>query len=384
MTAVPLASGYRSAWTSKPALGVLEPGPVADLHVLHHDVGGGVLHVVGQHVRRRPVVEAEEGVGRLVPLPGDVGRAREVDVHTRDRRPPGWGVGRVGEDRLGWGVHGGMRAVDDGARGVVGVRRDVSRRVDHQRVAVTDVDIDDGRGVDVGDHRVDAADVGQQRVAELPEDADVDVAGRADRADQRRVLALEHGGEAGDAALDGLLEDDVGLVEARLGPAGRVVVDLHRHGGPLGNAAARRRFPGERAGGRRCRRRRGGRLHLGGRVLVRGGGRTGAEQQPGQSGGRQHAPGERTPRPGCGNRRKSPSLGVDRTGVGPASGVIPRGEHAAAPPSREAVRRTRCRLRCPRARRHRCRPRSSCHRNCRRRSPVPTRNGRTRSPWRGG
>ena len=47
------------------------------------------------------------------------------------------------------------------------------------------------------------------------------------------VLALEHGGEAGDAALDGLLEDDVGLVEARLGPAGRVIVDLHRHGGSL-------------------------------------------------------------------------------------------------------------------------------------------------------
>ena len=35
------------------------------------------------------------------------------------------------------------------------------------------------------------------------------------------VLALEHGGEAGDAAFDRLLEDDVGLVQARLGrPAG--------------------------------------------------------------------------------------------------------------------------------------------------------------------
>ena len=46
------------------ALVVLEPGPVADLHVLHDDVGRCVLHVVGQHVRRRPVVEAQEGVGR--------------------------------------------------------------------------------------------------------------------------------------------------------------------------------------------------------------------------------------------------------------------------------------------------------------------------------
>src|ERR1700728_3088993 len=35
----------------------------------------------------------------------------------------------------------------------------------------------------------------------------------------------------------------------------------------------------------------------GGRVVVRGGGRAGAEQQPGQSGGRQYAPRERMPRP---------------------------------------------------------------------------------------
>ena len=74
-----------------------------------------------------------------------------------------------------------------------------------------------------------------------PENADVDVAGRADGTDQRRVLALEDGGVAGDAALDGLLEDDVGLVEARLGPAGRVVVDLDRHGGSLRDRPARRR-----------------------------------------------------------------------------------------------------------------------------------------------
>ena len=78
-----------------------------------------------------------------------------------------------------------------------------------------------GDGVDVGEDRVDPADVGLERRAELAQDADVDVAGRADGADQGGVLALEDGGVAGDAALDGLLEDDVGLVEAGLGPSGR-------------------------------------------------------------------------------------------------------------------------------------------------------------------
>ena len=68
---------------------------------------------------------------------------------------------------------------------------------------------------------------------------------------ERGVLALEDGGEAGDAALDGLLEHDVGLVDAGLGPAGRVVVDLDRHGRALRDGPARGGHTGEGAGGRR-------------------------------------------------------------------------------------------------------------------------------------
>ena len=124
------------------------------------------------------------------------------------------------------------------------------------------------------------------------------------------VLALEHGGVAGDAALDGLLEDDVGLVEARLGTAGRVVVDLDRHGGPLRDGPTRRRLPGQGAGGRRRRRGRGGRLRLHGRLVGRGG-RAGADEQSGQPGRRQHAPGARVPQPdasGIGFRHRWPSI----------------------------------------------------------------------------
>ena len=218
-----------------------------------------------------------------------------------------------------------------------------------------------------------------QRVAQLSEDADVDVAGRADRADQRHVLALEHGGVAGDAALDGLLEDDVGLVEPRLGPAGRVVVDLHRHGGPLGDAAAGGRQPGERAGGRRARSSSSwSSLGLGAaswcdRTRSR---RSGPARRVRRSPAR---PRRAAGAPGCGSRRISPSLGVDRRGAAPQSGVI----HAGALGMR-GLRPKGCRRRCPRRRRRRCRPPTSCRPSCRTSWPVPARSGRRRSPWRGG
>ena len=45
--------------------------------------------------------------------------------------------------------------------------------------------------------------------------------------------------EPRDPSLDRFLEDDVGLVEARLRPGLRVVVHLHRQGGPRRNRGAR-------------------------------------------------------------------------------------------------------------------------------------------------
>ncbi len=161
------------------------------------------------------------------------------------------------------------------------------------------------------------------------------------------VLALEHGGEAGDAALDGLLEDDVGLVQARLGAAGRVVVDLDRHGGSLRDGAAGRRFPGQGAGGWRRRRGRRGRLRLGRRLVGRGGG-AGAQEQPGEPGGRQHAPGARVSHPGTfglGFRHRWASI---VRGPGPESGGIPVAAGRAARLGRaENVRRRGCRRRFP-------------------------------------
>ena len=217
-------------------------------------------------------------------------------------------------------------------------------RVDLERVAGAEVDVDDRGGVDVGQHRVDAADVRLERVAQLPEDADVDVAGRADRADQRHVLALEHGGVAGDAALDRLLEHDVRLVQPRLRPAGGVVVDLDRDGGALGDRATRGRLPGERAGRRRHRRRgRGRRLGLERGGVVRGGG-AGAQHESREPDGGQRAPGERSARPGAvyvgcahfcgsivGGRRAEVVAGAVAGALRRSAAVRPRGCSTADP-----------------------------------------------------
>ena len=57
-------------------------------------------------------------------------------------------------------------------------------------------------------------------------------ASRADRSDRVGIRRLEHRGEPGDA-LDDLLEDDVGLVDADLRASDRrEVVDLHDERGP--------------------------------------------------------------------------------------------------------------------------------------------------------
>ena len=121
---------------------------------------------------------------------------------------------------------------------------------------------------DVGqevDDRVDAAGVDEQRVGELGQDADVGLAGRAQVTDQRCPLALEHRHQPGDGALDRLLEDDVGLVEAGRRPVTGVVADLDPEGGPGGHRPPGGRCPGQRTGGHRRRRGLSGAdgIHLG-------------------------------------------------------------------------------------------------------------------------
>ena len=144
-----------------------------------------------------------------------------------------------------------------------------------------EVEIGDRRRLDVGDDRLDAADVGEQRLTELAEDADVDVPGRADRADERRALALEDRGEPGDAAFDGLLEDDVGLVSPVCGRAAGVVCDLHRQRRAAGDAApAGHRRTGQRAEGGGSRRRRRRLVAWSSVVVLRGGVAPAADEQP--------------------------------------------------------------------------------------------------------
>ena len=173
-------------------------------------------------------------------------------------------------------------------RRVRGVGGDAAGWVGLDRPVVAEVDVDEGRGVDVGQHGIDAADVDQEGSPELSQNPDIDVAGRTDRTDQRRILALEDGGVAGDAAFDGLFEDDVGLVHATLWPRRGVVVDLHgqgrpcRDGGTTGNGCARERAGGNgggcRGGARRGRGARVLRARMGGR-----GGRACAQHEAGQS-----------------------------------------------------------------------------------------------------
>ena len=84
------------------------------------------------------------------------------------------------------------------------------------RGIIPEVEIGNSRCVDVGDDGVDASNVDFRRVTKLAQDTDIDVSGRANRADQRRVLALEHSDESGDATLNGLFKHDVGVVETTL------------------------------------------------------------------------------------------------------------------------------------------------------------------------
>ena len=102
-----------------------------------------------------------------------------------------------------------------------------------------EVEVDQVAALQQRQDRVDATHVDQDGLAQLVEDLQVNGAGGTDGPDERRALALEDGDEARDAALDGFVEDDVGLVEARLGPGVGVVVDLHRQGGTLRDRTAR-------------------------------------------------------------------------------------------------------------------------------------------------
>ena len=245
--------------------------------------------------------------GRRVPLPGHVGCRGERDVDAGPRT----GNRSRGQRR---------RVVEDGRRRLVvrrverpqgggvdegGVRRHPPGLLDDGRAPVSRVQVvvDQRGGGEQGDDRIDPAGVDEQRVGQLGEDADVGRPCRPEVADQRSPLALEHGQQPGDGALDRLLEHDVGLVEAGRRPVTGIVADLHPEGGAGGHHPARGRRPGQRAGGhRRSRHARGGcrrRLGLGG--LVAPGGEEGAP-----------APRSAPPPPrrgrttGCGTGRRSP------------------------------------------------------------------------------
>ncbi len=216
--------------------------------------------------------------------------------------------------------------------------------------------------------------------------------GRSGRADQRGVLALEDRGIAGDAAFDRLFEDDVGLVEARLGTAGGVVVDLDCHGRALRHRSAGSREPGQRAR----------------RASAPSWWSSSVRPWPPRRGGwgrrnRRSAPPRRVRRwprlptrtvgaPVSESRRMCPCLRADGRGATPKSGVM----HAwlqvravCAPPARGRARSvllrpTGCPRRCPPSRRLRCRCRTSCRPSCHRRWRGRGRSGRRRSPWPGG
>ena len=97
-------------------------------------------------------------------------------------------------------------------------------------------DVDHRRATDQRGEVLVRARPREQRVVERSEDRDVGAPRRADRDDAvLGLLGVEHRGEARDAALDHLLVDHVGLVDALLWPAlvGAVgVVDLHDQRGP--------------------------------------------------------------------------------------------------------------------------------------------------------
>ncbi len=127
----------------------------------------------------------------------------------------------------------------------------------------------------------DAAGVGDEAVVGR-EDVGVHRPHRPDGPGQRRRRRVEHGDEAGHAALDDLLVDDVGHVEAGLGPGLGGVVDLDRDGragrrGParVDQAGQRRQRPARRRDRafrhRRLRGDGGDGLRLGAAAAGRGG-----------------------------------------------------------------------------------------------------------------
>ena len=119
---------------------------------------------------------------------------------------------------------------------VVGLRPVGIALVGRGRLRPVIAEVVHARRVDGLPHLPRGAGEPEQRVlAELEQDGRVRETGAADRAQPLRVLALEDHDEPRDPPLDLLLVDEVGLVQAGLGPRLRQVLHLDSEGRTVGN-----------------------------------------------------------------------------------------------------------------------------------------------------
>ncbi len=215
---------------------------------LRHRVAGRVVVARVTHRHR----EHQHRVGRELVAVGGVGVL--VDVVTLAEDPRGRVAAEAGRQR---GDRGALRQVGRlaprqvvvGARGLLlGVGRDLAEVGEQvvRRVAAA-VAVEAGRAlrvevdagvVDPGDRHRGCA-TGDHVAVDRRDDADVAGAHGAHRAGLLGQVGVVERREAGHAALDQLLDHEVGRAEPDLGRAGRRVVHLeHQHRVPLGSGLA--------------------------------------------------------------------------------------------------------------------------------------------------